>query len=662
MPSDRPKAAKGKAAGKPMLSSLLKEARAKPVSKLEKKRVAHSHAHAVMDAASAPAAPPPPPARIVRQRKADTNVVAISLGTLAQDAQLMTGDAVRCAGPLCGAFFSSISTPTAPAGAAPGDEAREWKCEFCGHVQPLDMAPEEMPREASVDYVLEAAPAGAAAADGAMDHALIFAVDTSGSMCVTTEVPGNFKVRGSDEAKRAMEEAVRQFGDGSAQHMRGQSRGVTYVSQLQCVQAAVESQLDSLERTAPSVRCGLISFADDVMLHGDGAGEPKTIAGDRLRDYAETLSAGRSISLENGVAAAKPALSRVLYSLQENGATALGPALLAAVGAAGQRPASKVILCTDGRANVGLGSIDAGQTESERTHSAAFYQRVGEYARELGVSVSIVTIEGSDCSLENIGAVADATGGKVDIVSPLNLRENFGAVLADPIIATNVALEFRLHHGLRFREGEVGVTEGGSVLGRVIGNVTSSSDTTLEYGIKRDFLASAPEAEFSLPFQVVITYTKLDGMKCVRVITQSKRITRSRDAAEAVAKMDVLGLNQLQHGAKLVREGAYGEAQRQNVSAVRMMARLAKDDDRQRQYVNFVRASEGLDTAMRSELQQEYNAGVYLSDSDGEEAERDAPVKSVHMKKKSDMRSRARNDTSAKAVFQSKQVSKSAFS
>ena len=60
------------------------------------------------------------------------------------------------------------------------------------------------------------------------------------------------------------------------------------------------------------------------------------------------------------------------YSLEESGQTALGPAALASVVIASQKPGSRVreglhliisaslqvVLCTDGLANVGLGSLD----------------------------------------------------------------------------------------------------------------------------------------------------------------------------------------------------------------------------------------------------------------------------------------------------------------
>lgn len=44
--------------------------------------------------------------------------------------------------------------------------------------------------------------------------------------------------------------------------------------------------------------------------------------------------------------------------------------------------------------------------------------------------------------------------------------------------------------------------------------------------------ASSAEAQASLPFQVQIRYTRLDGTKCLRVMTKTQRVTKSRAHAE----------------------------------------------------------------------------------------------------------------------------------
>ena len=50
--------------------------------------------------------------------------------------------------------------------------------------------------------------------------------------------------------------------------------------------------------------------------------------------------------------------------------------------------------------------------------------------------------------MENLGKLADGSGGQVNIVDPLSLHKEFASILSEPIIATNVAVEFFLHKGI----------------------------------------------------------------------------------------------------------------------------------------------------------------------------------------------------------------------
>ena len=63
-------------------------------------------------------------------------------------------------------------------------------------------------------------------------------------------------------------------------------------------------------------------------------------------------------------------LTSVVSSLEEGGATALGPALTVAVGMATSTPAAEIVLCTDGRPNVALGALGGDKGDPE------FYIRV----------------------------------------------------------------------------------------------------------------------------------------------------------------------------------------------------------------------------------------------------------------------------------------------
>jgi hypothetical protein len=69
----------------------------------------------------------------------------------------------------------------------------------------------------------------------------------------------------------------------------------------------------------------------------------------------------------------KEKLLKNLWNLEETGSTALGPALLLGVTIAGSRPRSQVILCTDGLANTGIGSL-----EGKKDDYTPFYTELAE--------------------------------------------------------------------------------------------------------------------------------------------------------------------------------------------------------------------------------------------------------------------------------------------
>ena len=134
----------------------------------------------------------------------------------------------------------------------------------------------------------------------------------------------------------------------------------------------------------------------------------------------------------------------------------LGPALAYAIAMASNYPGSKIMVCTDGLANVGIGNLETAQNlrvsgdnhgeEDEvhtppslsRTlaHSLSFgclhqqiYTKLGQLAKKHGVTVNVISIRGDDCSMENLGAMADLTSGQVDIVDPLRKQSNFNFLI-----------------------------------------------------------------------------------------------------------------------------------------------------------------------------------------------------------------------------------------
>jgi len=77
-----------------------------------------------------------------------------------------------------------------------------------------------------------------------------------------------------------------------------------------------------------------------------------------------------------------------------------------------------------------------------------FYERLGEYAKNKGLTINIVSIIGDECNLDSLSKLAELTGGNVERVDPVALTSNFANMLSQPVIASNVIAKIKLHKGL----------------------------------------------------------------------------------------------------------------------------------------------------------------------------------------------------------------------
>ena len=60
---------------------------------------------------------------------------------------------------------------------------------------------------------------------------------------------------------------------------------LSYISRLECVQAAIEAQLASMAVSTPERKVGIVTFNGDVTIYGDGTTDPYILTGDRLNNF-----------------------------------------------------------------------------------------------------------------------------------------------------------------------------------------------------------------------------------------------------------------------------------------------------------------------------------------------------------------------------------------
>jgi len=389
-------------------------------------------------------------------------------------------------------------------------------------------------------------------------------------------------------------------------------------SRLQCVQSAVLQQLDELHKQHPECVAVVITFGAEVCVytdHGNSAKVARTIHEDplALREKGEELSDSCSESVE----AVIDRLRATVKGLRPCGNTALGPALSVAVGLASSKAGSKIVLCTDGMANNGVGAI------KNRSLEVPFYGDIARRAAEDGTVISVVTMEGEDCSMENLGVCADLTGGLVEMVDLQLLGSKMSAMLADPSVATGLEVSLILGHGASLRSDMVASSNGRATTSTwTVGNVTSKTAATLRLDLS--------DALVAVPIQMQLRYTRPSGEQVLQTITVQQTTSSNRVAVLEDIDGTAVGLEGVHSAARLAQQGKYREARVQLISTCRLLQRAMRSLAHQEAYLCFIVQAEKLDGFMRERESQEK---VFGSDGSAQRGRDDDASRSMYQMK-----------------------------
>ncbi|KAJ6253109.1 hypothetical protein M0813_13606 [Anaeramoeba flamelloides] len=451
-----------------------------------------------------------------------------------------------------------------------------WCCEFCDHLNILkDWNKMVKPNEEQTDFLLEeASEKNEKKKDG---RTIIFCLDTSGSMSITTKIEGN-KIDLSKLRKKTTQNQTTNsiifdggFGGGSGggfggnlgggfwrqrqqEQQQQQQQQETWVSRLECLQIAVGNQIEELSRESPESKVILVTFNNEVTIHGNNVDNTRIISGGDLMDLDKLKNIGSNYSCTQNVKASGESVIKKLHGLTENGQTALGAAAVIATSIASQKQGSKVFLCTDGLSNIGIGALEKDEkNQNSEEQVTDFYDQLADYCSEKGVILDLITLENTDCNINEIGKLPNRSGGEIDIVKPEDLSTRFKNIMAKPVIATNSVLEMILHKSLYLYDEDD--RKIGARMEKEVGNITEGIELSFNYGVKKDADEDLFSNKEKVPFQAQIKYTKLDGSKWLRIITQYLNTTK--DAEKVIADLDysVMNQNVIQRASKWALKG-----------------------------------------------------------------------------------------------------------
>jgi len=498
------------------------------------------------------------------EHEVDTNILSLKFEFLKDKVEYATGDPVLCK---CDAVFNLYSNITK----IEGSHKSLWVCEFCAEKNEIVIEKEEIPTTDCVDFFVQSANQlnkGMKGLNYNDEQSLVFCFDVSGSMCVTTPITGKHNIKGNYFEK--MKAELMSFSDGSDQFYGVGNRNVTYVSRLQCLQAAIESNLSQMIKEAPNRKVGFVTFNNEVIAYGDGTKTPVKINGNNLNEFEtiKSIAEGNTNIISTPLKESHGFLLKQLYSIEETGQTSLGPAVLFSINMIdGVSPGSRIILCTDGISNMGVGSMEGKSSQDELDTLRSFYKNLGSLAKTKGIIIDLITFEDEQSNIDILMHMIEETGGEIIRVKPTEILNQFSNLLTNEIVATNVKVKVKLHKLMQFRNEDVTkLKHFGSTLTRELGNVTKETEMYVEYSFKKsEELAKYDDVNLEnlkyVPFQSIIDYTNLAGDRCIRVVTKQQQICTEKDIVQKQANYDIISTNAIQKTSKLAKEGSLREAQ-----------------------------------------------------------------------------------------------------
>ena len=447
-----------------------------------------------------------------------------------------------------------------------------WKCEFCSHEnKDLIINKVDIPLNDTIENCLAPGINKELKTPEKDDSSLVFCFDISGSMCQSYDVgkvlKNKFnKILGKKDNKNKFKFQNNNSDDEDNQFDYNMEN-TNYISRLDLVKCSIRDNINSLLKNAPNTKVGIVSFGSDIEVKGDCLSNVMMIKEKDMNNESKIKSLGEENTnlIKAPISESHENIIKALNATEENGSTALGPAVLMSLSLLkNAKIGSRIFLCTDGMSNLGVGNIS-----ENKDNAKDFYTKIGEMAKEKGIIINLITFQDSESEIDILMSMVDKSGGEIIRVNPNAILDGFNDLLENEAIASEVELRMNLNKCLTFRDQEEkDLSNDGSTIYQKLGNVAKETETYYEIKFKKAMkLAEMKDINFeelkNLIFQIEITYRNKIGGKYVRVITKNMKVSDNKEEVEKQANYDIITACEIQKSAKLAGQGLYREAQAQ---------------------------------------------------------------------------------------------------
>ncbi|KAI3386641.1 hypothetical protein SNEBB_002311 [Seison nebaliae] len=457
---------------------------------------------------------------IGKESKSTLQLIQLDYDDLSKKSDIITDEIIRCN---CGAVFSILSQKNITE-----VNGRKWTCEFCSYVNDIthlsnNQIENIVASDGCMSYQLEEGKIVKnenlvksqtdESGDNKTEHPVmvVFVIDISGSMgAQVKEMKENWWNSVKKVALRAFYNRVQIF------------------TVLDAVKNMTLKAINFQKENFPENKLSLITFETNVKCYGDFSSKAKVEKAGCLSEKNEWTDFATDFIQPLPIKNCYGQITRSVTSLRTAGCTALGPALYSAVRYASRTPGSRVVMLTDGQANVGFGN----------SGDKKFYHELGQLAKECGVIIDLMSVKNCDCNLKDLGHVALLTEGDVRLFDPQTDSNDFAEMLKIEQIASNVETTFRMPKGFQVidatnEEENIRIVEQG--------NVVTNVQETFEIRIKdtsNDNILKWKEKK--IPYQAQIKYRKMDGSKFLKIYSNEIEATNEMSNLDTGSKYQVL--------------------------------------------------------------------------------------------------------------------------
>ena len=500
----------------------------------------------------------------VYKKEIDVNVCLIKYDGLQNEAENNVLRLYQCQ--QCKSYLNKYSN------IIPENDKYNWKCEFCSHEnKDLIINKVDIPLNDTIENCLAPGINKELKTPEKDDSSLVFCFDISGSMCQSYDVgkvlKNKFnKILGKKDNKNKFKFQNNNSDDEDNQFDYNMEN-TNYISRLDLVKCSIRDNINSLLKNAPNTKVGIVSFGSDIEVKGDCLSNVMMIKEKDMNNESKIKSLGEENTnlIKAPISESHENIIKALNATEENGSTALGPAVLMSLSLLkNAKIGSRIFLCTDGMSNLGVGNIS-----ENKDNAKDFYTKIGEMAKEKGIIINLITFQDSESEIDILMSMVDKSGGEIIRVNPNAILDGFNDLLENEAIASEVELRMNLNKCLTFRDQEEkDLSNDGSTIYQKLGNVAKETETYYEIKFKKAMkLAEMKDINFeelkNLIFQIEITYRNKIGGKYVRFITKNMKVSDNKEEVEKQANYDIITACEIQKSAKLAGQGLYREAQAQ---------------------------------------------------------------------------------------------------